>query len=644
MKNIYFVQPSNEMGGQIYLPYSAGTLAAYSFQFEEIKSNYALKEIIFRKEEPTAVADRMDEPFFVGFSCYLWNIEYNLHLAQLIKNRFPSCVIAFGGPQIPDDRDYLENYAFIDLLMHGEGEITLYAVLHSLLTNSDLSAVDNTSFRRGGEIVKTPRVFCKNTESFPSPYTGGFFDAIVNDPANSRLRFQTVLETNRGCPYHCVYCCWAGTQENFRLFPMERVKGDLLWMAQHRITYCICADSNFGILPRDREIAEYLVKLKKEYGYPKKFETSSAKNKNDFVFEINKLLASVDLNCGISVALQSMSPVVLKNIGRSNISFENFQEQIRRYAENGMPTYTDLILALPGETYESFCKAVFDVVEAGQHTSINIHPCEVLPNTVLYSDEYRKKFGIKTVKTKLYQDHSAKDSTLDCASRSEIIVETDTLSRTDWVNAMKVSTMVQSFHSFGLLRCVAIYLRREKGLQYYDFYMRFFDAVERSNGFVRSVLDYATASYSDFIAAKSGIAFFDSRFSDSYLSIKEGLFLCAAYDLDAFYDDAQKVLTAEFGELLTDEAADDLFAYQKAIINLPGKKEVVRTFCRNWNEYFSSFSKTEYTSLEEDRFTYRFGAGNCSDWNEYTIQNIWYGKRENKMILKDIIRIDENEC
>ncbi len=642
MKNIYFVQPSNEMGGQIYLPYSAGTLAAYSFQFEEIKSNYALKEIIFRKEEPTAVADRMDEPFFVGFSCYLWNIEYNLHLAQLIKNRFPSCVIAFGGPQIPDDRTYLEEYAFIDLLMHGEGEITFCSVLRSLLTNGDLSAVDNISFRRGGEIVKTPRVFCKKTESFPSPYTGGFFDAIVNDPANSRLSFETVLETNRGCPYHCVYCCWAGTQENFRLFPMERVKGDLLWMAQHKITYCICADSNFGILPRDREIAEYLVKLKKEYGYPKKFETTSARNKDEFVFEINQLLESEDLNCGISIALQSTSPVVLENIGRSNINFESFREQIKRYADCGMSTYTDLILALPGETYQSFCRAVFDILEAEQHTSINIHPCEVLPNTVLYDAAYRKKFGIQTVCSKPWPEHSRKDCAEECASRSEIIVATDTMTKAEWVSAMKVSTMVQSFHSFGLLRCIAIYLRREKDLPYYDFYMRFFHAVEQSDGTVKSVLDYATASLTEFLAGKSGIMFFDSRFSDSFLRIKEALFLCAAYDLNAFYDDAKGIIKKEFAPLAEEPLVDELFAYQKAIINLPNKPETIRTFSRNWNEYFSTFRKDGYTPLEPGEFTYLFEPGNCSDWYDYTKRNIWYGKRTNKMILKEITRVNKH--
>ena len=29
-------------------------------------------------------------------------------------------------------------------------------------------------------------------------------------------------------------------------------------MAKNKIVYCISADSNFGILPRDKEIAEYI--------------------------------------------------------------------------------------------------------------------------------------------------------------------------------------------------------------------------------------------------------------------------------------------------------------------------------------------------------------------------------------------------
>ena len=46
MKNIYLAQPTNMLSGTVYLPYTVGAIAAYSWQFAEIRSNYNLKEFL----------------------------------------------------------------------------------------------------------------------------------------------------------------------------------------------------------------------------------------------------------------------------------------------------------------------------------------------------------------------------------------------------------------------------------------------------------------------------------------------------------------------------------------------------------------------------------------------------------------------
>ena len=121
MKNVYLIQPTNMLSGAIYLPYSIGTVAAYCWQFADIKAAYRLQPLLFLKEEPEKMLAGIDAPFLVGFSSYIWNMEYNLHLAALIKQKYPDCVIAFGGPQIPEDLTCLQAHGQIDLLMYGEG-------------------------------------------------------------------------------------------------------------------------------------------------------------------------------------------------------------------------------------------------------------------------------------------------------------------------------------------------------------------------------------------------------------------------------------------------------------------------------------------------------------------------------------------
>ena len=51
---------------------------------------------------------------FVGFSNYIWNTQYNLTLARKIKEKYPDCVILFGGHNVPDNFSFLEKYPYID--------------------------------------------------------------------------------------------------------------------------------------------------------------------------------------------------------------------------------------------------------------------------------------------------------------------------------------------------------------------------------------------------------------------------------------------------------------------------------------------------------------------------------------------------
>lgn len=631
MKNVYLIQPNNALSESLFLPYSIGTIAAYSFSREDIKQNFRLCDFIFTKTPIDEVIAGMDEPYIIGFSNYMWNIEYNLALASAVKKKWADCIIAFGGPQVPDDTKLLENYSFIDILIHGEGEIAFYSILSSLSEGKGFSRVSDISYRDNGLPVQTEKIKNISLDEFPSPYTMGLFDSIVNDEKYKNIQFDAVLETNRGCPYGCIYCCWAGSEDSFRRFSMERIKGDLLWMATHGISFCICADSNFGILERDEKIAEYVVQLKKEYGYPQKFETTATKNKDDLTFRINSKLDEVGLNRGISVAVQSMSPTVLEIIGRKNMSIQNFAEQLERYRKNGMYTYTDIILGLPGETLESFCKGLFDVIEAGQHYSININRCEFLPNTKMYSESFVEQYKIKTIKSYLCQNHSRIDNDMSYSSRSELVVETSTMSMQEWRKALRISTCVQSFHSLGLLRFFAVYLRKSKNVSYSDFYMSLYDWIEQESSFVKKTVDHVCASIDTFLSGKGNLCFSDERLGNIYWDFQEGLFVLCAMGIDEFYGEIKEFLDRYFSDKTV---LDDLFEFQKESIALPWKTEKILNLQHNWSDYFENIFDSSYTDPEFKSVRIRINASQYDTWAEYAHEIVWYGKRNGRTINK----------
>ena len=74
------------------------------------------------------------------------------------------------------------------------------------------------------------------------------------------------------------------------------------------------------------------------------------------------------------------SEKTLINIKRQNISLGTYEELQRRFTEDGIPTYSDFILGLPGETYDSFADGVATLIQNGQHNRIQFNNLSVLPN------------------------------------------------------------------------------------------------------------------------------------------------------------------------------------------------------------------------------------------------------------------------
>ena len=628
VKKVYMVQPNNSLSGSLFLPYAAGAIAAYCFSDSKIKAEYKLGGLLFTKEPVEKALEKLENPSVVGFSCYMWNVEYNLILAKAVKEKYPQCITVFGGPQIPDDTEYLRNYEYIDILCHGEGEVAFSAILK----NTPLNEINNISYRIDGEILKTERSVSCDVSDFPSPYLCGMFDEILSSPDYTGTQFDAILETNRGCPYKCIYCCWAESKATFRSFPIEKVKAELEWMAEHKIAYCVCADGNFGILDRDEKIAEFVIELKRKYGYPEKFETTSAKNKDELTYRINSKLEKAGLNRGISVAVQSMSPKVLEIAGRKNMPSDSFAAQLKRYHEGNMFTYTDIILGLPGETLESFCKGLFDVIEAGQHYSININRLEFLPNTALYSKEWADKYRIKTIRSFLCQNHSRIVEDERFGSRSEIVVETDTMSKADWREAVRISACAQSFHCMGLLRFFAFYLRRAKNVPYYDFYIGLYKWIEKESCDIKRILDTVCLSVDDFLAERGNLSFLDRRFGDIYWSFEEGLFLSCAAELDKFYEDAIKYIERYFENK---ELMNDLMLYQRSFITLPSCDEKEIVFKYDWCIYFKDIFNSGSAEPEKKTLLVRFANSETDNWVDYARQIVWYGKRSDRMINKN---------
>lgn len=631
-KNVYMVQTNIKYENTMYIPYAAGALAAFAWNSEKIEESYSLKELICTREKIEDIVDSLDSPCIVAFSNYIWNFEYNKALALKIKNAFPECAIIFGGHNVPCDTSLLDENGYIDFLVHGEGEEAFRDVLLSLHYEDPLDIIPNISYRdNSGKAVKTAvsPVLCT---AFPSPYNAGIFDSIIEKYPG--IRFSAILETNRGCPYNCSFCDWCQLTSKVRMLPPERVLDDLQWMSEHKIEFCYCADANFGIIPRDEGFIDKLIELNQKNGFPQKFRVNYAKHNDETVFSINQKLNTYEISKGATISFQSLSQEVLENIGRKNMSLSKFSELMTLYGNAGIPTYSELILGLPGETYESFCEGIGKLLEAGQHTSILIYNCELIVNSRMADEKYMEKYGIKSSVTPLYLRHDEPDCE-DIPEFSRSVTATASMSEDDWIDSNLFSLAVQSCHGMGLLRCFAVYLYYEKKIKYQDFYKSLVEWAENnSDTVIGNEMLFMRGEFKK-ITLDSGLwSYTNKMFGNVSWPYEEGLYLNLVYRSNAFYKEIQRFLV---GYQIEKDVFDDLLLYQMSAIKLPGVRSLNVRLEHDLPGYFSKAFYNTYEGLEKKKVElYVEDDAIPCKWKDYAKEYIWFGRKEQKNIFTEL--------
>ena len=460
MLNLYLCQPNFRFGiaGKTgyWIPYSIGCLWSYASQFDDIKQNVDLKDIIFRRENVDTLVDRLENPDIIAFSCYMWNWEWSKAVAQRVKERYPKCKIVFGGPQVtdrPEEEQFFKHHPYVDTISLAEGELSFTDILRNLIKGKLIDKIYNY-----------PRL----TElDIPSPYLTGVFEKIIAD--NPGVLWNGTLETNRGCPFACTFCDWGGlTYSKLKKFPEEKVLQELHWMAHNKMDYVTIADANFGVFTdRDMKFTEELVALQKEFGYPQVVDATWYKNSSEEIMEIVKKFISSGFNRGLTLSVQSMDMDVLEEIKRRNMEFSNLKHIFDICNREQIPSYTELILGLPKETFESWSKGLCDVIEMGQHNAIESWLAQLLENAHLNTPGQRAEHEIDTVVVKDYISGFEEE---DGISESVTLVRgTKDMPMPKFIDSWMYAWMINNFHNYGWTQIISRFLRKYKDMSYLDF-------------------------------------------------------------------------------------------------------------------------------------------------------------------------------
>ncbi len=561
-----------------YLPYSVGCLWSYVSANPKIAGAYALAELVFRRERHADVVARLDRPDVAGFSGYIWNWRWNLRMAQLIKQRWPGCLIVFGGPQVPEQANHnlFLDHPFIDIAVHAEGEATFLEILERRLEGRSLAGIPGTSLPGpGGTTISHPRRLRLDPEAedVPSPFLDGTFDALV--ARHPEVHWHATLETHRGCPFKCTFCDWGSLiHTKIKKFGLDKVSREIEWLGRQSVDYVFIADANFGaFLDRDERVVAKLVETRAKTGAPKAVAATWFKNSNEQTLRLAQRLDAAGLSRGITLSVQSMNPATLKAIKRDNMKFSQLELLFGMAEAAGLPVVTEMILGLPEETYDSWVEGICKVLDLGNHSAVTFYPAELLVNAELSTEATRRQYGIRSARLYgwAWDPDNLEEGALD--EVSEVVIATGTLPHEDYLDALMFSWLILNFHVEGWTQLLARFVRRHSSLGY----RRFYDGLQRwIEGHPESLLgrEYLQMrqSWSEYFASgrQGAHAYRIGKLQiQGYMQIHGTQYVLRARAAQAWSEIADFFGTLDHG--LDGELAADLLGFQDAYVTRFGR-------------------------------------------------------------------------
>lgn len=436
-------------------------------------------------------------PSILGLSNYAWCHNISLEFFKLLKSINPNALTIWGGPNFPldmnDQKIFMKKNSQVDVYVPTEGEVgfsNLVQVALSVKSESELQnklmekPIDGCITRNfeGDLQYSNPLMRTSKLDTIPSPYTSGILDKFFDG------KLTPMVQTNRGCPFTCTFCVdGVDAVQKVNQFSMERVKNELNYIGQNvteNVHTLHFSDLNFGMFPRDIEICDFINNVKEKYHYPTKIITTTGKNKKERIIESIKRL---DGSMFISMSVQSMDEQILKNVRRQNISVDAMLSLMPSIKESGLITTSEVILGLPGETYETHLETIKKLIHANLD-AIWVYTCMLLDGSEMATPHEREKWDFKTKFRILPGDFSKISNGRNVLEIEEVIVGSNSLTFEEYVELRMFAFILWS-STIGIIYDPILKFLRQNNVDKFDLLFNMMKKIEELPLGIKNVFD-----------------------------------------------------------------------------------------------------------------------------------------------------------
>lgn len=457
---------------------------------EEISSR------LFAYPDRLLAAMKEHPPDVLMVSDYCWNESLSLFFCRLAKALNPGTLTVMGGPNMVLEPErqiaFFEAHPELDVFVLGEGDFLARDTVRAFL-EAGLSLDRFREAELCSSIYRSPDGAPKRNETWPrhkeideipSPYLSGIMDEFFDG------RLTPMIETNRGCPFTCTFCCQGtGWYTKVHYFSKERIHDEIHYIARKVRELCPAvgafriADSNYGMFERDPELSSYLGETQRLYGYPTYIDATTGKNRPD---RIIKSLEQVNGALVLYQAVQSLDEDVLRNVKRTTIKLEAYEALQVHMRGRGLRSNSDLILGLPGDSLKSHRDGIRRLLDGGISQVTNFQ-LMLLKGTELETLEQRAKWKFDTRWRVLPKNFGVYEGE-KVFDIEEIVVASETLPFQDYVQARKIALAGSAFWHDSYFEDV-IEFAESLGVKRSAWLERAVEAMDADRGAVKAFLD-----------------------------------------------------------------------------------------------------------------------------------------------------------
>lgn len=377
------------------------------------------------------------KPNIIGITnLFSTQMKKALGVAEFMKSVYPDAKIVVGGPHATAKPEEFLSTSNIDLVVVGEGELTLDAIAEHYEGKKDISEVNGIAYLKDGKMQINKPEYIQDLNSIPYPAyhlvdIERYFDLAMKG-RGSRFydifyepKREITMVTSRGCPYECIFCSIHPTMGyQFRYQSPEYVVNHIeLLIKKYGVDFMHFEDDNLTLnQPRFEKILDMIL----EKGLKFEWDTPNGVRADALGFSLLEKAKRTGVR-ELRIAIESGNEEFLNKVVKKRLKLGKIVETAQNCKKLKIPLSAFYIIGFPDETkkdIEQTLDYAYDMMKM-YNVKPNINFAIPLVGTEMYDiakekgylvdEDYTKgrMFGMSALKTEHFTPEDLKRFSVD---------------------------------------------------------------------------------------------------------------------------------------------------------------------------------------------------------------------------------------